>query len=94
MARVTSKLQVTVPKVIAQLYHIRPGDDVQWVAAGDSIRVVPAGGNLTPLDREERLRLFDRATARQQGRNANRSGRRTGSRGWTRAEVYDRGRAR
>lgn len=94
MATVTSKLQVTVPKVIANQYGIRPGDEVEWIAAGEAIRVVPPGRGLLPLNRQERLRLFDRATARQQERNAAWSGKRTGGRGWTRAEIYERGRAR
>ncbi len=41
MAKVTSKLQVTVPKAIADRYGIRPGDEIEWVAAGDTIRVLP-----------------------------------------------------
>ena len=32
MAKVTSKFQVTVPKLIAQQYNIRPGDHIDWVA--------------------------------------------------------------
>ena len=94
MAKVTSKLQVTVPKVIANQYGIRPGDELEWVAAGETIRVVPAGQGLSPVSRQERLRLFDRATARQQERDAAWTGKRTGGRGWTRAEIYQRGRAR
>ncbi|MEK7258043.1 MAG: SUMF1/EgtB/PvdO family nonheme iron enzyme, partial [Bacteroidota bacterium] len=31
MAKVTSKLQVTVPKIIADQYGIRPGDEIEWV---------------------------------------------------------------
>ena len=34
MAKVTSKYQVTVPKKIADAYHISPGDDIDWVPAG------------------------------------------------------------
>ena len=34
MAKVTSKLQVTVPKAIADHYGIRPGDEIQWIPAG------------------------------------------------------------
>jgi AbrB family looped-hinge helix DNA binding protein len=30
MSKVTSKLQVTIPKAIAVKYGIRPGDDVRW----------------------------------------------------------------
>src|SRR5215475_9665916 len=41
MSKVTSKLQLTVPKAITDQYGIRPGDELQWVPAGDSIRVIP-----------------------------------------------------
>ena len=37
----TSKLQVTIPKAIAQRYGIEPGTDIEWLAAGEAIRVVP-----------------------------------------------------
>ena len=37
MAKVTSKLQVTVPKAIAEQYSIRPGDEIDWAPAGDVI---------------------------------------------------------
>ena len=41
MAKVTSTLQVTVPKALADRYGIGPGDEIEWEAAGDVIRVVP-----------------------------------------------------
>ena len=34
MSRVTSKLQVTIPKEIARRYGIEPGTDVEWLPAG------------------------------------------------------------
>ncbi len=40
MAKVTSKLQITIPKRLAQQYGIAPGDDVEFVPAGDGIRLV------------------------------------------------------
>jgi bifunctional DNA-binding transcriptional regulator/antitoxin component of YhaV-PrlF toxin-antitoxin module len=47
MAKVTSKLQLAAPGVIADQYGIRPGDDVEWVAAGEVICVIPpARGNV------------------------------------------------
>ena len=64
MAKVTSKLQVTVPKVLADRYHIRPGDEIRFEAAGDVIRVIPPSTG-TPTDGlhvSERLVLFDTAT--------------------------------
>jgi bifunctional DNA-binding transcriptional regulator/antitoxin component of YhaV-PrlF toxin-antitoxin module len=95
MAKVTSKLQVTVPKALATTYRIRPGDELLWVAAGDSIRVVPARSLSKARDSVvARLKLFDLATARQQARQ--RGGRRksTKDRGWRREDLYDRGRTR
>jgi AbrB family looped-hinge helix DNA binding protein len=95
VAKVTSKLQVTVPKVLAEQYGIRPGDEIEWQAAGDAIRIVPAGLRPAPLSTAERLRLFDRATARLERRES--SGgrpRRPRTRGWKRADLYRRGRSR
>jgi AbrB family looped-hinge helix DNA binding protein len=88
MARVTSKLQVTVPKAIADQYGIRPGDDIQWIPAGDAIRVVPAGRATQALDPEMRLRLFDAATERQRLRqDARPKPRKTADRGWRREDL-------
>jgi len=93
MAKVTSKLQVTVPKTLADRYGISPGDEIDWEAAGDAIRVVPA------RRRERRhvafrLALFDKATERQRQRQRNRPVAAARERGWTREELYQRGGAR
>jgi AbrB family looped-hinge helix DNA binding protein len=94
VAKVTSKLQVTVPKAIADRYGIRPGDEIEWVPAGDSIRVIPAGRSPQRDDLGLRLKLFDAATERQRARQSARTGRsRARGRGWTREELYQRGRA-
>jgi bifunctional DNA-binding transcriptional regulator/antitoxin component of YhaV-PrlF toxin-antitoxin module len=98
MPKVTSKLQLTVPKAIADQYGIRPGDELQWIPAGESIRVelvrrrAKSGLELTA---EERLALFDESTKRldklqakelkeNQGRRITRE-----NRGWTREDLYD-----
>jgi AbrB family looped-hinge helix DNA binding protein len=95
VAKVTSKLQVTVPKAIADRYGIRPGDEIQWVAAGDTIRVVPPGRALPSTDLELRLRLFDAATERQRVRQSGRGAHRPGrDRGWKRDDLYERARPR
>ena len=52
MSKVTSKLQVTIPKALAERYGISPGQDVQWLQAGEAIRVVPQGA--------QRARAVDR----------------------------------
>ena len=93
MAKVTSKLQVTVPKAIADRYGIRPGDEIEWVATGDSIRVLPAGRAVPAADLEWRLRLFDAGTERQRQRQAGRASRKgAGDRKWKREDLYDRAR--
>jgi bifunctional DNA-binding transcriptional regulator/antitoxin component of YhaV-PrlF toxin-antitoxin module len=100
MPKVTSKLQLTVPKVIADQYGIHPGDELEWIPAGDSIRVelarrkAKAGHKLTV---DERLALFDANTKwldelqaeqlNQAEAKATRLTRET--RGWTREELYD-----
>jgi bifunctional DNA-binding transcriptional regulator/antitoxin component of YhaV-PrlF toxin-antitoxin module len=100
MSKVTSKLQVTLPKAIADQYGVRPGDELQWVPAGETIRVVVLGrtpGLGQELTVKERLELFDQATARQRQREATlRKERVTPSesdadRGWMREDVYTRG---
>ncbi len=104
MAKVTSKLQVTIPKALAERYGIRPGDDIGWEAAGQFIRVVPASRRRLRLNTAERLSLFDAATERQRQREAGQevvpaadpalpvvTG--VVDRGWTRDELYVRGNA-
>ena len=59
MAKITSKLQVTLPKVIAEQYGLRPGGEIEWIPAGDVIRVVPGSTIPKKDDRAERLALFD-----------------------------------
>jgi AbrB family looped-hinge helix DNA binding protein len=93
MAKVTSKLQVTVPKAIADQYRIRPGDEIEWVAAGDAIRVLPPGRQAQPEDRAWQLRLFDQATQRHRERSSRRKVPRPRARGWKREDLYERGRS-
>ena len=104
MAKVTSKLQLTVPKAIADQYGIKPGDELEWVPAGESIRVelvrrkAKTGQQLTA---DERLALFDDNTKwldelqAEELKEAKAKGTRTTreNRGWTRADLYndDRG---
>ncbi len=95
MARVTSKRQVTIPKVIAEQYGIAPGDDIEFVPAGEAIRVQPAPGRAATPDRRRRIVLFDRATERQRARQTvERRGRPPADRGWRREDLYGRGSAR
>ena len=93
MAKVTSKYQVTLPKAIADRFSIRPGDDIDWIAAGEVIHVVPPGKHIVSEDRESRLRLFDQATERLRRRPAGRRKKRLGGRGWRREDLYTRGRS-
>jgi len=66
MSKVTSKLQVTIPKAIAEQYGIKPGDDIEFRPAGANIRVVtPKGRRPGRLSVEERLRSFDALMERQ-----------------------------
>lgn len=92
MSKVTSKLQITLPKALAEQYRIRPGDEVEWLAAGDGVRLVPRSLAPSEITVARRLRLFDKASARQRDRQASVAPVAT-DRGWTREELYDRGRA-
>ncbi len=103
MPKVTSKLQLTVPKKIADKYGIRPGDELEWIPAGPSIRVELTRRKSKPsheLTAEERLAIFDAnmrcadkvqakelKEAKERGTHTTRE-----TRGWTREELYgDRG---
>ncbi|HTR38235.1 MAG TPA: AbrB/MazE/SpoVT family DNA-binding domain-containing protein [Bryobacteraceae bacterium] len=94
MAKITSKYQVTVPKSIADQYRIGPGDEIDWMAAGEVIRVIPAGQQVAPDDTASRLRWFDQATERHRRRSKALKTRSTGGRGWKREDLYVRGRSR
>ncbi len=98
MAKVTSKLQVTIPKHIADQYGIAPGDDVEFVPAGDAIRLVPPGRRMSEpkLSVAERLRLFDESRERQRLREKELRSPATppAERGWRREDLYTRGKPR
>jgi AbrB family looped-hinge helix DNA binding protein len=95
VAKVTNKLQVTVPKAIADRYGIRPGDEIEWVPAGNSIRVIPLAKRPRGDDLDLRIRLFDAATERQRLRQAGtRRVRTVSDRGWRRDDLYERARPR
>lgn len=93
MSKVTSKLQVTIPKALAEQYGIGPGAEIAWEPCGDTIRVLPPGARGMRLGLEERLALFDRDTRWIEARCARQPlrARRPAERGWTRAELYERG---
>ena len=102
MPKVTSKLQLTVPKKIADEYGIRPGDELEWIPAGESIRVELVRSDVkraSQLTKEEKLAMFDATTKRldelqaeQLKENAAKGTRITReNRGWTREDLYDRG---
>lgn len=94
MSKVTSKLQVTLPKAIATAYGIKPGDEIEWLPGGDSIRVVPARRHLTLQDIPSRLALFDEATHRTDRLAVPSAATASEDRGWSREDLYDRPRPR
>lgn len=112
MSKVTSKLQVTLPKAIADRYGVGPGSNVVFEPAGESIRVLvarePGLGSSSGMSIADKQALLDAASLRQAVRNrrhrlaSTAAGRKAkpgpaakqAGRGWTREELYDRGRAR
>jgi AbrB family looped-hinge helix DNA binding protein len=98
VAKVTSKLQLTVPKAIADHYGIKPGDELEWIPAGESIRVEMVrrrAKSSHELTTAERLALFDEGTKRLDKLQAEELKKNQGNRvtretrGWTREELYD-----
>jgi AbrB family looped-hinge helix DNA binding protein len=97
MAKVTSKLQLTLPKRIAEQYGIAPGDEVEFRPAGDLIHLVPPGRQTRlRLSPAERRRLFDAATARQRERERHMKlpAAPPVHRDWTREDLYRRDKPR
>lgn len=93
MAKVTTKLQITLPKRLADAHGIAPGDRIEFESSGDDIRIVTeAGKRSCELSREERLRLFDESTRRIQQRSRHLpESDQPGQRGWKREDLYRRG---
>lgn len=88
----TSKLQVTIPKAIADSHGIAPGDEIDWVSTGDTIRVVPhADAGEREIDYERRVELFDQDTERLREIFKSRRLPPSTERGWKREDLYDRG---
>ena len=90
MAKVTSKLQFTIPKALADAYGIRPGDEIELRADGPYLRLLPAGtGRRRELTLEEKLAMFDETTRELEKLWAQRKFEPTTDRGWTREDLYD-----
>lgn len=96
MAKVTKKLQVTIPKAVADAHGIRPGADLEFESAGEVIRVRPRQPVPAADEPGDRLRAFDEATERQRARDATLPKEHpeifeNPGRGWRREDLYDRG---
>ena len=85
---------MTIPKAIADQYGIAPGDEIQFMPAGEAIRVQPPPIAPSLLGRDRRLERFDKATERQRARQGTERRRDRGGRGWRREGLYERGSAR
>ena len=94
MAKVTSKYQVSIPRRLADQLNIAPGDEIEWSVAGEELHIRRTATS-APLSLEEKRRIFEAATRRQAARNRLTKPRPASEgRGWTRDELYDRGRSR
>ncbi|HUO85003.1 MAG TPA: AbrB/MazE/SpoVT family DNA-binding domain-containing protein [Thermoanaerobaculia bacterium] len=94
MSKVTSKYQTTIPRHLAKEIGIKPGDELRWRRLGDRLELVPGSTPERSLSVEERLRIFDASTRRQQNRQRSVKADPGGERGWRREDLYDRGRTR
>ena len=93
MAKVTSKLQITLPKRLADEHSIIPGDELRFESVAGAIRMVPARDSLRTLSVDERLRLFDEASRRIRMRQQAEARGLSESQGhgWAREDLYVRG---
>ncbi len=86
MGKVTSKLQLTLPRAVADRYGIRPGSVVAFEPAGSVIVLRPIDSAATATT-AERLSWFDATTVWLESLPP-RAG--ASDRGWTRDDLYDR----
>ena len=96
MSKVSRKLQVTIPKAVADAYHIGAGSLICFEPAGEVIRLRIDKPNTLPTGDVVQLciSLFDAATARQAQRNERYAAahhKQDQKRGWQREDLYDRG---
>ena len=98
MSKVTSKLQVTIPKSVAETHGIVPGSEIVFESAGDSIRVHRVKEDSVDYEcktaeTEFKLKLFDEATKRQTKRRSAQQELQGAEqdRGWKREDLYSRG---
>ena len=90
MAKVTGKFQVTLPKSAVDQCGIQIGDTLVVRVSGGAMQITRSAADDPGHRIRDRLLHFDRATRRRRDRALA-----TGAaRGWTREELYDRGRAR
>jgi AbrB family looped-hinge helix DNA binding protein len=94
MAKVTGKFQITLPRSVADAIGVKVGDELDVRPVGGTIQMQRRTAMPSARAREERLSHFDKATERQRARQAHAPRVRPRSRGWTRAELYTRGRTR
>jgi AbrB family looped-hinge helix DNA binding protein len=94
MAKVTGKLQITLPKALADRCGIRVGDELELRAMGRSIQIDRRATRDAARLCRDRLMQFDQATTRQRARDRRTRLSPARSRGWTREELYVRGRPR
>jgi AbrB family looped-hinge helix DNA binding protein len=88
MSKVTSKFQISIPKVLAERIGIRVGDELEWEEAAGVLRARAATRPKAGFPVSERLRLFDAATARQEARERAHRLPHDKTRGWTREDLY------
>lgn len=90
--KVTGKLQVTIPKALAERLGLAAGDGIVWELVGGSLRVRPEREMVGRLGADERLALWSASRERQRVRDRARGVVAPGmDRGWTREELYRRG---
>ena len=94
MAKVTGKFQITLPKALVDRCGILVGDELELRPVGRSIQIDRRTARDASQLHHDRLAHFDQATTRQRTRQRTRPLVQARSRGWTREELYARGRTR
>ena len=89
MSTITGKFQITLPKRLVDAYGLKVGDEVEIIASGECLSIVPAKAMRARLPAAERVRLFDEATDRIKRSVAQKRLPASKDRGWTRESLYE-----
>lgn len=88
MTKVTEDLKIEIPADLAKAYKIQPGDEMEWVPAGEGLKLTKTAGEPADAERAEGVKELIEWAKEISSPDKGPTG---PGRGWTREDLYDRG---